>query len=78
MKFYIDRYSKGGEIAEFKNLEECCNHLMDTEDFSGTMDFRLPRLIISRPRDYKTHCHNLPGDCSDCDYIIEVYNDWRE
>lgn len=80
MKFYVEKASdfRPGTVMEFQGLEECCNFLMDNWDFVDDGEFRLPQLIISRPKDYKSKNYIQPEGSEGCDYIVCVYDSWIE
>lgn len=61
-------WSSEGEIREYKDLDECVETLLKTEDFGKFA----PELIISRPDDL------LPERAKSCDYEVEIYDTWRE
>ena len=71
MKVYVYKTSDftigKGEVREYKSLDECIPTLLKTEDFDG----RTPEIVISFPSD-------LPVHAKDCEYEIEIYDDWRE
>ena len=71
MKVFVTRssgWSSEGEIREYKDLDECVETLLKTEDF-GNFE---PGLVISRPDDLR------PEREKSCDYEVEIYDTWRE
>lgn len=69
MKAYVYRtstYDYKGEIVESENLETLCRSLLKPEMFDGKED--LLRLVIMPPEE----------DCTEYDWLVEIYDDWRE
>ena len=56
------------EIREFPSLEEAVNTLLKDETFGGG----IPELIISKPREYSSTL------AKKCDFMIELYDEYRE
>lgn len=56
------------EIREFPSLEEAVNTLLKNETFGGG----IPELVISKPREYSSII------AKKCDFMIEIYDDYRE
>jgi len=56
------------EIKEYENLEACVNNLLKQGLFKNTT----PELVISKPQDY------MSKESADCDYVVEIYDTWRE
>ena len=75
IKVYVIKTSqftkKNGEIREYENLEECVNDLLKKENFGDFADDPL-ELVVSRP------CAALSDVSGSSDYIVEIYDDWRE
>lgn len=55
-------------VKEYESLEACVNEFL-VPDLFGNFN---PELVISRPDD----C--APREASDCDYVVEIYDTWRE
>ena len=72
MKAYVKRASDhwgSGKVKEFKDLQECINTLLETEDF----DDCTPSVIVSKADDMtKDKCGER------CDYEILIYDDYIE
>ena len=72
MKVFIYRtsefFEKRDRVEEFANLDECFKKLFDTEDFGGYEK----EFVISKPNKYTDKMGK------DCDYVIEIYDSWRE
>ena len=56
------------DIREFSSLEEAVNTLFKDKTFGDC----IPELIISKPREYSSTI------AKNCDFIIELYDDYRE
>ena len=56
------------EVRKYKDLTECVEQLLSKENFYDDS----PSVIVSRP-DICT-----PKEMRDCDYVVEIYDDWRE
>ena len=72
IKVYVKKTSEWNwnEVREFENLEEAVNVLLsDRNEFSYFNSDPL-ELIISKPMS--------DDPFKDCDYVIELYDDWRE
>ena len=74
MKAFVFRTSQGpedGKIVEAESLEKSCGELVEPTHFMGENH---PYLIIWKP-DFK-----YPVDKREleCDWVIEIYDDWRE
>ena len=73
MKAFVHKTSglrSQGEIMESESLETLCNSILDIQDF-GEFD---PEIVVSKPdKDY-------PYDEREkqCDWVIEIYDDYRE
>ena len=68
MKFSITKTSdfwQHKEIVERESLEQVVNECLDPKFYYGST----PEVIISRPETWEE---------SECDYVIEIYDDWRE
>lgn len=68
MKFSITKTSERGfpnEIVERESLEQVINECLDPKFYHGST----PEVVVSRPESWEE---------SDCDYVIEIYDDWRE
>ena len=61
-----------GEVMEFSNLEEAVNKLLSDRDAFEIFKSDPLELIISKPY------INSPESHRACDYVIELYDDWRE
>jgi hypothetical protein len=59
-----------GKIMESESLETLCNSLIEFQDFR---DFQ-PELIISKPE----MDHPYDEREKQCDWVIEIYDDYRE
>ena len=73
MKAFVHKTSdrrSDGKIMESESLETLCNSIIDMKDF-----WRLqPELIISKP----DMDHSYDEREKQCDWIIEIYDDYRE
>ena len=58
----------GFEVRKYKDLEECVEKLLSTENFYGWA----PSVVVYHPDD----C--IPKEMHDCDYVVEIYDGWRE
>lgn len=56
------------DVKEYENLEACVNELL-TQDLFGNST---PELVISKPCDY------MSKEANNCDYVVEIYDTWRE
>ncbi len=68
MKFSITKTSERGfhnEIVERESLEQVINECLDPKFYYGSR----PEVVVSRPESWEE---------SECDYVIEIYDDWRE
>ena len=73
MKAFVHKSSgmrHQGEIMESENLETLCNSLLEFQNFEPF----IPELVISKPG------LDCPYDEREkqCDWIIEIYDDYRE
>ena len=63
-----------GHIEEFESIDLCIKTLLQTSDFGKFQH----ELVISEPDRYE----NVPKEWKDkvagCEYIVEIYDDWRE
>lgn len=61
------------EIREYKDLEEAVNTLLTDRSAFAYLNGDPLELVISKPYEkwYK-------ADELTCDYVIEIYDDWRE
>lgn len=50
-------------IKEYESLEACVNELLPQKS---------PELVVSKPDDL------TPEEASDCGYVVEIYDTWRE
>lgn len=76
MKVFVTRSSgfiSDGQAREYENLEECVNTLLEKENY-GKFE---PELVISKPATL-TKLGFLPGMEKDCEYVVEIYDTWRE
>lgn len=55
-------------VKEYENLEACVNELLAQDLFNHNS----PQLVISNPDDCS------PKEADDCDYVVEIYDTWRE
>lgn len=74
MKVFVSKTSEytKGEVMEFSNLEEAVNKLLSDRDAFQCFKSDPLELIISKPY------IKSPEEHKDCDYVIELYDDWRE
>ena len=73
MKAFVTKSSEfiyQGEIRESETLEMLCSSLLDTEDFNGFKE----ELVISKP----DMDHPFDEREKECDWVIEIYDDYRE
>lgn len=71
MRAYVYKTScmrSKGQIMESENLEKLCNLILDLQDFRGFT----PEIVVSKPE------INSPYNDHECDWIIEIYDDYRE
>ena len=72
LKILVTKSSKWRwqEIRNYSSLEECVEELLSGDYFINNA----PELVISKPGDWmpegKRNC--------DCDYVVEIYDTWRE
>ena len=59
---------KFAEVRKYKDLEECVEQLLSKENFYDSS----PSVVVSHPDD----C--IPKEMRDCDYVVEIYDYWRE
>lgn len=59
-----------GKIMESESLETLCNSIIDLHDFGGFQ----PELVISKP----DMDHPYDEREKQCDWVIEIYDDYRE
>lgn len=73
MKAYVYKTSEmasQGQVMESKDLETLCGVLLEFQDFNGWKG----EIIISKP-DIE---HPLDEREKQCDWVIEIYDDYRE
>ena len=73
MKAFVYKTSgvrSNGKIMESENLEKLCNLILDSQDFRGFA----PEIVVSKP-DMDCLCDEREKQC---DWIIEIYDDYRE
>ena len=73
MKAFVHKTSgmrSKGRIMESENLETLCNSILDMQDFGGFT----PELIISKP----DMDHPYDEREKQCEWVIEIYDDYRE
>ena len=63
------------EIREYKDLEEAVNALLSDRSAFEYHNSDPLELIISKP--YEGH-YKAGDKALTCDYVIEIYDDWRE
>ena len=71
MKVYVVRTSGSwfeGEVREYRDMKECIDEILEKEDF-GKFE---PGIIV-----YKTGDMD-PENARKCEYMVEIYDDWRE
>ena len=74
MKVHISRSSDtwgNGKVEDFQNLQECIDTLFKTENF-GRFGIFKPEIIVSKA-DNKT-----VEKYGECEYEVEIYDDYRE
>lgn len=59
---------QSAEVRKYKDMEECVEKLLSNENFYGFE----PSVVVSRPN----NC--IPKEMRDCDYVVEIYDGWRE
>lgn len=72
MKMLIEKTSDWGykEIKEYDSLESCVEEILSNKElFPGNE----PEVVVSKPNDAWT-----PREAQDCDYVVEIYDTWRE
>ena len=72
MKILIEKTSdwKYKEIKEYDSLESCVEELLNNKELYANNE---PEVVVSKPNDSWTPC-----EARDCDYVVEIYNTWRE
>ncbi len=73
MKAFVYKTSgnpSDGEILESESLETLCNSILDLQDFRG---FK-PEIVVSKPDMDNPYCEIE----KQCDWVIEIYDDYRE
>ena len=71
MKVYVTRTSGSqfkGDVREYADLKECIDILLETEQF-GKFE---PGVILYKAGDM------IPDYAKECEYEVELYDDWRE
>ena len=72
MKVYVSKTSDvwgEGKVKEYKDLQECIETLFATEDFGKCQ----PEIIVSKADDMSVE------KCGEeCEYEVEIYDDYRE
>ena len=56
------------EIKEYDNLEQCIKELLNPELYGRTT----PEVVVSKPANWH------PASVRECDYVVEIYDTWRE
>ena len=74
MKAFVHKTSdirrSNGKIMESESLETLCNSIIDLQDFGCFQ----PKLVISKP----DMVHTYDEREKQCDWVIEIYDDYRE
>ena len=73
MKAFVHKTSSirsKGQIMESENLETLCNSILDMQDFGGFA----PEIVVSKP----DMDHPYDEREKQCDWVIEIYDDYRE
>lgn len=73
MKAFVWKTSedeKQGKILESESLATLCSSILDLQDFRGFS----PELVLSKP-DFD---HPYDEREKQCDWVIEIYDDYRE
>lgn len=70
MKICVTRTSDFNydEIKEYDNMEQCVEELLNPELYGQFA----PEVVVSKPAGW----HPVP--VRKCDYIVEIYDTWRE
>ena len=70
MKICITRTSDYGykEIKEYKSLDECVKELLNPDLYQKFA----PEVVVSSPNDWE------PPKSKECEYVVEIYDTWRE
>ena len=70
MKICVTRTSDGSyqEIKEYDNLDQCVEELLTYELYGRYA----PEVVVSKPADWKS------ASVKECDYVVEIYDTWRE
>ena len=63
------------EIREYKDLEEAVNALLTDRSAFEYHNSDPLELIISKPYEKR---YKADDEALTCDYVIEIYDDWRE
>jgi len=75
MKILITKTSDRNysELKEYDSLERCVEECLNLNDDSND----IPEVVISRPKDYG-NWYKGNTEILQCDYIVEIYDTWRE
>lgn len=70
IKVYISKASNWSfcEIRNYNSLEECVEELLSGDYYFNNS----PELVISKPEDW------MSNKAKECDYVVEIYDTWRE
>ena len=70
MRICVTRTSDSlyADIREYKSLDECVKELLNPELYP---QFH-PEVVVSRPQDWQSE------KVQRCDYVVEIYDTWRE
>ena len=70
MKICITRTSDYGykEIKEYKSLDECVKELLNPDLYPKFA----AEVVVSKPNDWD------PPKSKECEYVVEIYDTWRE